>query len=103
LLFGIDAIFRLLFSIFIIYLFEVVTGGELKTAYIYCGILAVIWHVSQICKQNAKTDAYVLGRRIKAALAMLLYSKITKLTLYVMKSSEIGKITNLISSDLGVI
>jgi len=34
---------------------------------------------------------------------MLLYAKITKLTLYVMKLSEIGKITNLLSNDLTVI
>jgi ABC-type transport system involved in cytochrome bd biosynthesis fused ATPase/permease subunit len=63
----------------------------------------LIWYISSTCKQNAWTDASILSTRIKAALSMLLYSKISKLTLYVMKSSEIGKITNLLSSDLAVI
>jgi len=102
-MFGLDAVFRLVFSILIIYLFEAVTEGDLRTAYIFCAILVVVWYIPQICKQHGTTDAYVLSSRIKAALAMLLYAKITKLTLYVMKSSEIGKITNLLSSDLGVI
>jgi len=43
-----------------------------------------------------------MATRIKAALIILLYGKISKLTAYVIKSSELGKITNLLSSDLGV-
>jgi len=34
---------------------------------------------------------------------MLLYAKLSKMTTYVIKSSELGKITNLLASDLGVI
>jgi len=34
---------------------------------------------------------------------MLLYAKISKMTNYVIKNSEIGKITNLLASDFGVI
>jgi len=44
-----------------------------------------------------------MAPRIKAALIILLYGKISKLTAYIIKSSELGKITNLLSSDLGVI
>lgn len=47
--------------------------------------------------------SYVLGSKIKCALAMLLYNKISSLTSYVIKASEMGKITNLLASDLGVI
>lgn len=46
---------------------------------------------------------YILASRIKSALAILLYAKISSLTSYVIKSSQLGKITNLLASDLGVI
>lgn len=46
---------------------------------------------------------YTMATNIKAGLAMLLYAKISKVTSYVIKSSELGKITNLLSNDLGVI
>ena len=44
-----------------------------------------------------------MASKIKAALAMLLYAKISKMTNYVIKISELGKITNLLASDFGVI
>lgn len=34
---------------------------------------------------------------------MLLYAKISKLTSFVVRSSDAGKLTNLLSSDLGVL
>jgi len=45
----------------------------------------------------------MLSSKIKAALATLLYAKISKMTNYVIKTSELGKITNLLASDFGVI
>jgi len=51
----------------------------------------------------AFTESSILASRIKAALAMLLYAKISKMTNYVIKTSELGKITNLLASDFGVI
>ena len=45
----------------------------------------------------------VLASQIKCALAMLLYSKVSSLNSYAIKSSHLGKITNLLASDLGVI
>jgi hypothetical protein len=53
--------------------------------------------------QVAITDTYILASKIKAGLAMLLYAKISQMTNYVIKSSELGKITNLLASDFGVI
>ena len=43
-----------------------------------------------------------MAARIKASLSILLYTKISSLTTYIIKSSQLGKITNLLASDLGV-
>ena len=45
-----------------------------------------------------------MGTRLKSALAMLLYAKVSKMTSYVLNTSEmISKITNLIANDLVVL
>lgn len=98
-----DAACRLAFSALIIYLFQAVIDHNTQIAYIYIAILTVLWYLSQLFKQSGCILTYTLASNIKAGLAMLLYSKISKTTSYVMKSSELGKITNLLSNDLGVI
>jgi len=101
--FYIDAIARLGFSALIFYLFNAVTDGNYTIAYIYCAIEIILWYFSQLFKQVGFTETYILASRIKAALTILMYSKISKMTNYVIKSSELGKITNLLASDFGVI
>jgi len=102
-IFYLDAIARVGFSIIIFYLFNAVADGNYTIAYIYCAIEMILSYFNQLFKQVGVTDAYILGSKIKAALAMLLYAKISKLTNYVIKNSELGKITNLLASDFGVI
>jgi len=63
----------------------------------------ILWYFSNLFKRVAFTDAYTLSSKIKAALAMLLYAKLSKMTNYGIKTSELGKITNLLASDFGVI
>ena len=98
-----DALTRLGFSILVLYLFNAVSDGNYTIAYIYCAIEIILWYFSNLFKQVAFTDASILASKIKAALAMLLYAKISKMTNYVIKTSELGKITNLLASDFGII
>jgi ABC-type multidrug transport system fused ATPase/permease subunit len=101
--FNIDAVFRIGFSTLIIYLFRAVVEGNLTISYIYVAILILLWYFSQLMKQSGCVVTYILASKIKASLALLLYAKVSKMTSYVIKSTEIGKITNLIATDLGVI
>ena len=98
-----DALTRIGFSILILYLFNAVADGNYTIAYIYCAVEIVLWYLSQLFRQVGFTDAFVLASKIKAALAMLLYAKISKMTNYGIKNSELGKIINLLASDFGVI
>ena len=102
-LYNCDAIFRLLFSTIILYVFDAVQNENLSLAYGLTALMVVVWYLSQLMRQSAYVETYFLASNIKAAIAMLLYTKISKLTAYVIKSSELGKITNLLSNDLSII
>jgi len=102
-IFHLDAIARLGFSVLIFYLFNAVADENYTIAYIYCAIEIIFWYLRNLFIHVAFTEGYLLASRIKAALAMLLYAKISNTTNYVIKTSELGKITNLLASDFGVI
>ena len=71
-------------------------------AFIYAGILLVLRYVSNLCKNSFNLLTYITAIRLRSGLATLLYSKILGLSSFVIKSSELGKITNLLASDLGI-
>ena len=82
-----DALFRIFFSVAILYLFQAVSSNNLTLAYILSAVLITLWYASQLMKQSCCVVTYILGSQIKGALAMLLYAKISKLTSYVLKNS----------------
>lgn len=102
-LFCIDSVFRIAISVLILYLFTAVADGEPTIAYIYAGIIVAISYICQLMKQTGYVRSHMTASRIKSSLSMLLYAKTSSLTSYVIKSSQLGKITNLLASDLGVI
>lgn len=65
-------------------------------------MITVLWYFSQLARHLGYTKGNTLAARIKASLSILLYTKISSLTTYIIKSSQLGKITNLLASDLGV-
>ena len=85
--FNIDAVFRVSFSVVILYLFEAVVGGNLTLAYGLSALLILLWYMTQLMKQSGCVVTYILASQIKGAMAMLLYAKISKITSYVIKSS----------------
>jgi len=89
--------------VLILYLFEAVAAANPTLAYIYSAILAFVFYLSQLFKQKGAVYTYFLVSKLKAALAMLLYAKVSKLTSCVMRSSDAGKLTNLLANDLGVL
>jgi len=44
-----------------------------------------------------------MASKIKSGILMLLYGKISSLSSYTIKSSQLGKLINLLASDMGVI
>jgi hypothetical protein len=61
----------------------------------------VAWYLNQLVRQGSFMKANLFSARIKSVFGMLLYAKVSSLTTSLVKNSEVGKITNLIASDLG--
>jgi hypothetical protein len=96
--------FRLAFSVFVLRLFEAVENDSKIMAYLYVAVLSVFWYFSQLFKELATNTANLLSIKIKSALAMLLYAKLSKLTSYVVNNSEHRyKLPNLLSNVLTLI
>ena len=98
-----SAVFRIGFSIIFFYLLLAIQDRNLSLAYILCSFLILCWYFFQLGNQSGCLLIYILSSHIKSSLSMLLYSKVSKLTSSVLNSSEIGKITNLLSNDLSAI
>ena len=74
-----------------------------RMGYIFGVCLSFIWFMNQVLSGNAIVKAYMLGSRLKGGLIMLLYAKVSSLSAFVIQNAKVGKITNLLSNDLGVI
>lgn len=62
-----------------------------------------VWYFAQLFKQKSFLKSSLLASRMKSGLAMLLYAKISSISSYTIKSSQLGKLTNLLASDMGTI
>lgn len=94
---------RIAATVMIIFLLESIIDNEITKAYIFSAIFLVCWYIYQTILHNGYVMNSQTGFQLKAAFSMLLYAKASRMTSYVMKTSELGKITNLIANDLEVI
>lgn len=85
------------------YLFKAVASGDTNLAYKYAGISSAIWFVGQIFRHNAYYSNPIISWRIRSGLILLMYAKVSRLSAFNSKSSELGKIINLLSSDFNSI
>lgn len=74
-------------SLVILMLFESISDDDYNKAYIYSAIVVVLWYLYQLTSNAGYIDTYLLGNKIKTALSMLLYSKISKMTSFDMKNA----------------
>ena len=94
---------KMVFSFLIFYLFQAVHQQKLTQAYIYCAILCFSWYCSQLTGLSYATRTNFIVPRMKAALSMFLYLKVTKLNTSLLKSQWLGTIMNLINNDLSLL
>ena len=83
-----DIIFRISFSVFAFDLFFAVKAKNASSSYILVAVLIIFW--------------YIFGSKLKAGLSMLLFQKISQMSAFSLQTSDLGKITNLLATDLGV-
>lgn len=95
--------FKLWFSGNLMNLFLAISEGNSSQAYIYAAIACGIWFFGQVFRHNAYYSIPIISCRIRAGVILLLFSKVSRLTSFSAKTSELGKINNLLSSDFNAI
>lgn len=98
-----EAAFKLIFSIILKFLFDAVADNDKSKAYIFAFCGGFSWFLSQICRHNGFYQAPIIGARSRAGLIFLVFTKLSSMTQYVIKSNSIGKVTNMLSSDFNLI
>lgn len=72
-------------------------------SYIYCILLVLLWYLYQLFDQRGNFDLSIFYSQLRVGLIMLLYGKISKMTLYEIQYAELGAINNMISNDLEIL
>ena len=102
-LFFFEALFKLGFSIILQFLFQSVASGDKKTAYILAFFGGICWLFSQINRHNAFYEAPIIGARIRTGLVYSLFAKLSSESQFIIKNSDITKVTNMLSNDFNII
>ena len=106
-LFLLELCCKLGFSVLIQLLFDRVSelgeGNNKQIAYIYAVCSGVVLILSQISRNNGMYESRILSSRLKAQMIFMIYTKISKISMFSVKSQEMGKIMNLLSNDFNVI
>ena len=99
----ISGILLFAFSFLIFYLFEAMKGHNYVLSYVYCLALVLLWYSAQISSHLGSNMAYMLAPKIKAALSMLIYCKISSLTSVVIRTQYADTLARLIRKDFSVL
>lgn len=86
-LYLIEALFKLGFSIILQFLFQSVSAGQKDKAYILAFFGGFAWLLSQMCRHNAFYIAPIIGARLRAGLVTVLFSKLSSLSQFTIKNS----------------
>ena len=88
-LYMIESLFRLAFSVLLNILFETVLNlndNNLPTAYLLAFFTGFIWLLGQIARHNAFYEVPIIVGKVRSCLLTLLFKKLTKLSQYKVKS-----------------
>ncbi len=61
------------------------------------------WFISQVCRHNAFYISPIIGSRIRAGFIYILFAKLSSMSQFIVKSSSISKVTNMLSNDFNII
>lgn len=90
---------RLGASVVIQLLISAVLFKTYSEAYIYAGILTALYLVSAVLRHNAFYEAPLLTGRVRSAFIYLLYERVSHLSQFMVRNTNMGKIINLLAND----
>jgi hypothetical protein len=72
-------------------------------AYLYAGFLILSLVLSSIFFHNSYLKSSILNNKIRAAIIMIIYKRVSGLSQYIIRNADTGKIINMISNDFNSI
>lgn len=94
-----EGVLRLGSSVVIQQLISAVLEKNNENAYMYAGILTALYMISAVVRHNAFYEAPLLTARIRSAFVYLLYLRVSNLSQYMVRSTNMGKVINMLASD----
>ena len=103
LVYAIEMTCRLGFSVLLQVLFEAVSQEmnvwEKRRAYLLALACGGLWFTGQIARNNAFYEVPILSGKMRSELLFIIYTKLSRISLYSAKQQEVGKIINMLSND----
>lgn len=81
------------------FLINSVVEKNYQTAYIYAFLIIIFLFLSTIFKHNSIYNSALLNNQLKGAIVFILFNKISRVSQYMLKSTDMGKIVNMIAND----
>ena len=78
-------------------------NNSFTTAYLLAFFSGVVWLIGQCFMHNAYLSINIFTNKMRSAIIGILFKKLTKISQYMAKSQELGKIINMFSNDFNLI
>lgn len=103
----VEMICRLGFTILLQELFTKVShleeGNNKRDAYLYAVFSGVVMLIAMASYHNGFYEVSILIDKVRSEIVFLIYTKLSKMSQYIIKNQEVGKIINLLSNDFNLI
>lgn len=94
-----EAASRLASSVVIQLLLSSLAAGDKNSGYMYAGILLVLLLSASVFRNNAFNEASLLNCRVRSAFVSLLYQRVSRLTQFMVRNTDMGKLINMLAGD----
>ncbi|EAR93277.2 ABC transporter C family protein (macronuclear) [Tetrahymena thermophila SB210] len=94
---------KLFNSVALNFCIQAILNQDQDGSYLWGAIMMISMLLSSLFRQNDWTLGYSMNTELRGAFAFTIYKKINNLSAYEIKKANLGKVINLVSSDLNII